>query len=117
MFQEKYEKKLSDIIKEYFKLNGYQRIGVYGAGWYGKMFLEHAPKEYEYVFFDQTVRKLGGYEVLAPESLEEYTELDVIVFTPFTLETVKYDLMKKTFAEVIALDGIVLVMWAYEENK
>ena len=83
---------IEKIIREYFEKNNYHKIGVYGAGEYGKIFLHDAPKEYVYKFYDKKVRKLGDYQVESLEALIGCNDLDVVVITNFYLENVMCEL-------------------------
>lgn len=104
---------IENIIRDYFKENGYQNIGVYGAGDYGEMFLDDAPKEYQYTFFDQRAKKIGSYDVKCPEHLEEYKELDVIIVTPFYFENIKHELRRRVSIPVINYSSIINNAYRY----
>ena len=110
-------KKLSDVIKKYLTFHKYQKIGIYGAGNFGKLFLENAPKDYEYIFFDKVVRKLENYDVLEVECLNEYKDLDIVIFTPFLRENLKYEVMKKTSVKVISFEYIVDDAFFYGDKE
>lgn len=97
------------IIKDCFDDCGYKNIGVYGAGIYGKLFMEDMPKGYNYYFYDKEVRRLGEYGVLTPEEITD--DLDIIIITPFYIEEIRYDLECKFKKTIIDLD--LLIRWNF----
>ena len=108
---------IKNIISDYFDENNYRKIGVYGAGEYGKMFIYDAPKDYEYRLFDKNVRKLGSYQVESLESLLECKDLDVVITTNFYLENVMFELANRLSVPLVGYNTIINEAYYYRYDK
>ena len=100
------KKSITDIIRRYFKREEANRIGIYGAGLFGRLLIEEKPKEYDYLIFDQKVKEVDGIVVWPPDKLEE-VDLDILIITPFWIEHLQQELQEKTTAKLINYDFLI----------
>lgn len=99
-------------LDRYFEDNNYKKVAIYGIGILGELFLEEAKRMN--LGIDYAIDRCAGERTFGNIPIrtmdeERFEDVDVIVVTPIQIfESIEQDLSKKTEADIVSLEDIVL---------
>lgn len=102
---------LKCIMHKFFKQHNFKKIGVYGAGIFGKLFIQDMPEGFEYCFFDKSERSIMDYTVLDVTEIESCENLNILIITPFYYEEIIDEMRKNLDIPIIGYDELVRMSW------
>jgi len=102
-------KQSGNDLNEFFMINGYRKIAIYGFGNVGKRFVDELKKDLikiEYIIDKKGDYIVADWKIYAPN--DNLPEVDaIIVTTMYCYEEVKWQLAQKMSCPIISLDDVL----------